>query len=685
MAVNILSSYLNASQVPYDAKLYAVKLNDLAELGINSNKAFTYYEDLNVDCVENHTTYVWREELSLGETGGILTNGTYVYPANVIANGIDYSGRKFNFFPKSVPGLNDKVSIETYNAGLATKQPNIVVSEDIKVVGDGLQFSDRDKTTNSLGYKYIRSDFDFTAIPTGYDDSTLEIRDFFDLGGATITLPKNVTLYFNGGKFDNVTIFGDNTKIKANLNHIFGLNVNFTGEWSVESVFPEWFGAIADDSTDNLTQLNKALFEVTSNRVLSTTLLLSAGVYRISNELLLYKTTKYSILGTSIGGCEIKQTSDNVPILKFEQVAGQFGFFIEISNISLKYLNPQSSSNTNSVAISLRGNIKGVFNKILIADCAHGFKEQGDTISSWGCNFDNIDVARYSISAMDFRTSVDSGVINNIFGRMSFFNGTGNDYSLLFANATFNTHIDTIEMYGAVTSRAISFGNQSHITINSFKIEQYRIENTNPLFSTSGSKVYFGELSVQGTDVATTDICNVFSNTGITEAYVFANEIRVFDTVFAAGITSVPFTIYGGTTKIFTDVKLYEYFSTSAKRKALGVEIEEKKQWSKSVLIASTTTITDETIETIIVDGLSGFTVINLILDDIWKLSPERIIRFVIKNNSALNIQISYQTFSSGVTATNTQTITSNGIYEIFTTEHGDYELERKYIDTSIL
>ena len=123
MAIPILSSYLNASQIPYDAKLYAVNLNDLAELGSNSNKAFTYYEDLNVDCAENHTTYVWREELSLGETGGILTNGTYVYPANVIANGIDYSGRKFNFFPKiltnaEVPGLDSKVNLTVYTNAL---------------------------------------------------------------------------------------------------------------------------------------------------------------------------------------------------------------------------------------------------------------------------------------------------------------------------------------------------------------------------------------------------------------------------------------------------------------------------------------------------------------------------------------------------------------------------------------
>jgi hypothetical protein len=115
MAVETLSSYLNKSQIPFDAKLYAKTLAELAELGTNSNKAFTYYEDMPVNCVENHTTYVWREELTVGETGGILENGTYVYPAGVVANGISYGGRKFNFFPKiftnvEVPLLSDKAN-----------------------------------------------------------------------------------------------------------------------------------------------------------------------------------------------------------------------------------------------------------------------------------------------------------------------------------------------------------------------------------------------------------------------------------------------------------------------------------------------------------------------------------------------------------------------------------------------
>ena len=219
MAIPILSSYLNASQVPYDAKLYAVNLNDLAELGINSNKAFTYYEDLNVDCAENHTTYVWREELSLGETGGILTNGTYVYPANVIANGIDYSGRKFNFFEKKI-----KESV------------------DIVQVQDLLLFKDRDRTANSLGYKYIKSDFNFTAIPTEYNDSKLIIKDFFNLNGLVITLPQYSTLKMDGGKFDNCTLVGNDTKIESGLDHIFGDNVIIQGTWNVKEVYSQWVG-----------------------------------------------------------------------------------------------------------------------------------------------------------------------------------------------------------------------------------------------------------------------------------------------------------------------------------------------------------------------------------------------------------------------------------------------------------
>jgi len=85
------------TQIPLDAKAFAITAAELATLGANDLKAYYYYEGLIIWCVENQLRYQWREEASLGETGGLLAT-SYTYPVNAIANGVDYSGRIFNLF-----------------------------------------------------------------------------------------------------------------------------------------------------------------------------------------------------------------------------------------------------------------------------------------------------------------------------------------------------------------------------------------------------------------------------------------------------------------------------------------------------------------------------------------------------------------------------------------------------------
>ena len=77
-----------------------------------------------------------------------------------------------------------------------------------------------------------------------------EIRDAFDLGGDTITIPDGCILYFNGGLISNGVVNGEKTRIQSTINTIFGADLTFGGTWDVEILFPQWFGAKGDGTAD---------------------------------------------------------------------------------------------------------------------------------------------------------------------------------------------------------------------------------------------------------------------------------------------------------------------------------------------------------------------------------------------------------------------------------------------------
>lgn len=96
---NLAKSFLVSGMMPLDAKTYFPTITELQDLGTANSKAYTYYEYMNVICVENGTEYQWRE-VAQNYNGGALDNN-FQYPINVLASGIDYSLRYFNFVPKT--------------------------------------------------------------------------------------------------------------------------------------------------------------------------------------------------------------------------------------------------------------------------------------------------------------------------------------------------------------------------------------------------------------------------------------------------------------------------------------------------------------------------------------------------------------------------------------------------------
>ena len=67
----------------------------LKNLGSGNNLAFKYYDGLKVYCKDEKTEYIWREVVGV-ETG--LLDVHFTYPTYPPVDGIDYSGKSYNFF-----------------------------------------------------------------------------------------------------------------------------------------------------------------------------------------------------------------------------------------------------------------------------------------------------------------------------------------------------------------------------------------------------------------------------------------------------------------------------------------------------------------------------------------------------------------------------------------------------------
>jgi hypothetical protein len=85
------------SQIPLDAKQSIASEAALIDLGVNNNLAFVYEQGLVVYCNLESTRYEWREVL-VGEELTGLRSSDFIYPQGVVANDVDYSNKKYNFF-----------------------------------------------------------------------------------------------------------------------------------------------------------------------------------------------------------------------------------------------------------------------------------------------------------------------------------------------------------------------------------------------------------------------------------------------------------------------------------------------------------------------------------------------------------------------------------------------------------
>ena len=342
--------------------------------------------------------------------------------------------------PDTVPGTPDaKVFYIAYTPGTYTNFNGISVTglcvlkyatgwvkEDILVTGGGtdiavestdltllsgdpnkLKFADRLRESNiTTGKNYIilRENATFAQQVT-ISNAIYEIRYDFDLNNASFTVPANSVLKFVGGKLTNGTLVGNNTAIDADIVQIFGTDITLSGSWNLISAYPEWYGAVADGSTDCTTAIQK---------LDGFPIKFSYGTYIVSNVVLHGKTM---LIGCGIKNTTIKQKANSVDdmIILQNWIGGSMqgltilgnesatlsGNGLECALVKIRALSqsPQTYSNYSSIDNVLINGVGNPFNGLSLL--GSGEIDNGVTcVGNWIFHISNIWVAscgRYGI------------------------------------------------------------------------------------------------------------------------------------------------------------------------------------------------------------------------------------------------------------------------------------------------
>lgn len=224
----------------------------LKNLGVANNLAFKYYEGLKIYCKDEKTEYVWREVMD-SETG--LLDTAFIYPDYNLVDGINYSGKSFNFF--LIPNSNIEPD------GSETK---LIEGTNITITGIGTTLDPYEISADSqISQTYINEgdNINITGIGTQLNPYIIN-TDLNDLGIVKtieneVIAPAQSLSIINGESTGKVlttkeyvqsiipaTPNGSETKINQ------GNNVTITGVGTIANPY-----IINSNSTNNFTYINE--------------------------------------------------------------------------------------------------------------------------------------------------------------------------------------------------------------------------------------------------------------------------------------------------------------------------------------------------------------------------------------------------------------------------------------------
>lgn len=227
---NIPTGLNITTQIPLNVKTYCLSESLLSNLGTNDNLAFTYHDGLIVFCVEERTSYEWREVQTGEENTGLVTDD-FTYPSNIICFGIDYSNKTFNFFRKDFAYTTDVKEITSIDN-------SVTIDETSSTIDLSVPIYDGSETKINAGTNIVKTGLGTTASPyviTSNITGLVTVGSGISITGlGTVASPYILTVSNNNGwlKGDTKEVVCDNTYITNNF-ETRGLGKNERIGWAI--------------------------------------------------------------------------------------------------------------------------------------------------------------------------------------------------------------------------------------------------------------------------------------------------------------------------------------------------------------------------------------------------------------------------------------------------------------------